>query len=826
MISGLTTAEAARRREEAGANTFGVRRPKRARAILGAQFSNPLIVVLAVAALVATLLGETLEALVILGIVAVNGLLGFAQEFRAERALQALQRLIVHRVRVERDGAEQEVPSTDLVPGDLVVLGIGDVICADLELVEADGLAADESAWSGESLPRDKLAPPEGAGDTARLFAGSTVAGGSGRAVVLATGQRTRLGGTAGLFERPEPESDFQRGLRRFGQFLVRVVLLLTAFVAAANALLGKGVLDSLLFALALAVGITPEALPVVVTVTLSNGALRLSRAHVLVRRLRSIEDLGNTDVLCCDKTGTLTEGSLVLRAAVDVAGGGSEAVALDALLCTTGESGLDHALRTALLAAPLATRLGAARQLDLNEFDFERRRMSTLVELDGRRRLLVKGAPESVLAVCRTVAGEPLDAARSAAVAARIANWEREGLRVLAVASRPFAADRATADDERELELSGFLLFADPPKATAAAALATFRQLGVRLVLMTGDSPTVATRIASEVGLTIAPERVISGEELAALPASRWPELVARHDLFARVNPEQKRLLVACLRDQGHVTGFLGDGINDAPALREADVGISVDTGAEIAKDAADILLLEKDLGAVANGIREGRKTFGNIIKYIQNTVSANFGNMTTVAVSSLFLRFIPLLPSQILLTNLLSDLPLVMISTDRVDDDLLARPRRWNLSRITHFMVWFGILSALFDLLLITLLMRTFDTPVGQFRTAWFVESTCSEILVTFAIRSRRSFLSSRPSGWLLGVSAAAATVTALLPLTPFGQRIFGFVPLGAPLGAAVAGILVAYFFAAEGLKRCYYRYIDPLGPNHAARPAAVTP
>ncbi|HWB39636.1 MAG TPA: magnesium-translocating P-type ATPase [Gemmatimonadales bacterium] len=817
---GLTRAEAARRLISDGPNALPAEGERPWFRILSSQIATPLVLILIVAALLARLLREQVEAIVILLIVALNALLGFVQEYRAERSLRALRRFLTHFARARRDGVIQEIPAEELVRGDVVELEVGDLVPADLRLLAAEEIAVDEAALTGESLPviRD-------AGDHVRH--GTHLVSGHGTGVVVATGRATELGRIASLLVRKADETEFQQGLRRFSGFLVQVVLALTVFVTLANAGLGRGWLDALLFALALAVGITPEVLPAILTISLARGARRMARDEVVVKRLMSVEDLGNIDVLCCDKTGTLTAGEFALRDFVNVEG--EPDLAVLARAAAVGSVG------TGPPAAPAATPVDQAtwqcpalkdalpllhqwQVLDRVAFDFHRRRAGALVADAGRRRLFVQGAPESVLAVCDTVARGArrpvLDAATRAALAAEVAGREAEGMRVLAVAERELVGDMATPADEAGLTLCGFLVYLDPPKAEAPAALGRLAGLGVEVKVLTGDSAVIARRICREVGLPEAP--LMTGEEVGRLDDRTLRAEVARHSVFARVLPEQKQRLVAALRSAGHVVGFLGDGVNDAPALRGSDVGIAVDTGTEVAKAAADIVLLRKSLAVLAGGIIEGRRTFANITKYILNTISANFGNMITVAVASLFLPFLPLLPSQILLCNFLSDLPLLMIATDRVDAEMLRRPRRWRIAPIARFMLAFGALSALFDLLLIGAVARWWPGNPALLRSAWFVESVCSEILVTFALRTAVPWFRSRVGSWLLVSSVVAALLGFAAPFSPIGRRYFGFTPLSLPLVGTVAGLLIAYFLSAELAKGPFFRRFGVTPPR----------
>jgi Mg2+-importing ATPase len=802
---GLTSAEAAARRATAGPNELPRPDARTAAQILLSQVTNPLVLVLVGAALVSRVLGEAMEAAVILAIVGLNAMLGFAQEYRAERALRALRRYVSRTAHVHRDGTLTELPAEELVPGDVVELDVGDLVPADLTLLVAEQAAFDESTLTGESVPVSRRA-----GEPALM--GSLLVAGSATGRVTAIGAATRLGRSARVLRDPPAPSDFQRNIRRLSAFLVRVIALLTLFVFAVNAVLGKGWFDSLLFALALAVGITPEILPIIVTIALARGALRMARDEVVVKRLMSVEDLGNVDILCSDKTGTLTEGTFAVQDALD----GTGAPAPDALRLAAvagvaapgppteaAPNPTDRAIWAAPALAPHRAWLATVEVLLRRPFDFERRLVSVVVREGSARRLVAKGAPEAILARCT------MEERGRAAQRARITAFERDGLRVLAVASRPMGD--GDAGDEAGLALDGYVLFRDPPKPEARDALDRLEALGVELKLITGDSAEVTRRICADVDLPVPEGRVLSGEELDAMDDAALRAAAVRYAVFCRVTPAGKARLVAALRAEGRVVGFLGDGVNDAPALKAADVGIAVDSGADVAKEAADIVLLRKSLAVLAGGILEGRRTFANITKYILNTVSANFGNMSTVAASSLFLPFIPLLPSQILLNNFLSDLPLLSIATDRVDAALTRRPRHWDLREIGWFMVVFGLLSAVFDLVLIVPLLVLFRADMPLFRTAWFLESLASELLVTFAVRTRLPFWRSRPGTLLLAGSVAAVLLAFTLPFVPLAQRLFDFVPLPPRVLAYVAVVLASYLAAAELLKRWFFARRD---------------
>lgn len=816
---GLTEAEARSRWEELGPNQIELKKRRTAVAILFSQLQNWLMLVLIAAALVSFSLGERVDSLVILGIVLLSILFGFFQEYRAERTLESLKKFISHQARVLRDGQVKKINAALLTVGDIVLVRLGDRIPADLRLLEAHNLTTDEMLITGESLPAVKapgplrLTDPAVAEQKNMLFAGSTVSSGEGRGVVVAVGAATYLGQTAKRLEQPEPPTEFQKQLRAFSRFLLGIILALTVFVFLANALLGKGYLNSFLFAVALAVGVTPELLPMIITVTLSQGALQMARLKVVVKKLVSVEDLGNIDTLCTDKTGTLTIGKFTLKNYLDDHFATSEKVLLDALACVNaGRAGvlppsdLDRAIWEAPVSKRLRPQLEKTEILGENEFDFDRRRESVLLQVGESRRLIVMGAPESVFAQCQF---------SSSAEKRKAWNWiekaENQGNRIIALATKETTKTRVTSRDETNLSWEGLLVFTDPIKGTAQKSLDLFRQLGVNIKIISGDSPRVVKRVAMAVGLARENTPVALGSELEKLNPAQFEEWARKYTLFARTTPTQKERLIASLNREGHIVGFLGDGFNDAPALKSADVGIAVDNGSETAKEAADIVLLEKDLAVLAQGIEAGRKIFGNINKYIFNTISANYGNMFTVAISSLFLKFIPLLPTQILLNNFISDIPLLAIATDNVDEDFVKKPKRWNIPLIGRFMVYFGSLSSIFDFATILPLLYVSQLSPGPFRTAWFIESAISEIIITFAIRTRKPFQKSRPSGWLLGLSLGSLAAVLALPYTRAGKVLFNFSSLSLPVLGWIALVLLTYFTAAEIGKKRFFRKFE---------------
>lgn len=819
---GLSRQEAVKRLGEYGRNEIPAKDRRDAPSIFISQLVSPLVLILIAASVMAGFLGDPIDAIIIIAIVLINAILGFYQEFKSEKALAELKKYISFNAKVLRDGEERDIDVRELVPGDMVFLEIGDVVPADIRLTEAHDLAANESLVTGESFPVSKTAdaltfdstPPSQQVNMA--FMGTVISNGTGKGIVIATGSKTEFGKTANILSAKEPPTAFQTSINKFGRFLIKIIFFLTIFVFASNALLGKGLLESLLFAMALAVGITPELLPIIITISLSSGAMHLVKKKVVVKRLVAIEDLGNIDVLCTDKTGTLTENRITLDDYANASGEKSGTVLEYALLCNSAilEKGKaeGNVIDTAVWEHRDAKGADISKYRKVNEvgFDYVRRRMGVVVETRGKRLYICKGAPESIMSICESVEahGSKVPAeSRAKELEQKFEELSARGFRVVAIASREIEKkEKYTEADEKGMTFDGFLSFLDPPKATAIQALKSFKKLGVELKLLTGDNELVAREVCREVGLEIK-GCIVMGPELEKADDIQFAEAVSINNVFARVTPEQKFRIVSSLTKQGHVVGFLGDGVNDAPALKAADVGITVDSAVDVAKDSADIILLQKGLLVIAEGIRSGRKTFGNIMKYILNTISANFGNMFTLTISSLWLPIIPLLPSQILLNNLISDAPLTTISTDNVDEDYLHKPKRWNIKAISRFMVFFGLISTVFDLVTIGIMWVLTAGNAALFRTAWFLESVLSEIIITFAIRTRRAFWKSRPSRLLLYSSVLGIILSVGIVYPPFGF-LFQFEALSTALLAIIAWILLAYFVLAEVAKRIFYR------------------
>lgn len=817
---GLSSAEAAARLLAHGPNAVRTHRVS-ALAVLGRQLRSALLVLLAATAALSFFLGESSQAIIIGVILVASVGLGFFNEYRAERTAAQLHSTLRHTAVVCRDGLFTTVDVTALVPGDVVRLALGEVVPADLRLIGVSGLECNESILTGESTAAEKRPDPngdDGDHDSANIaFMGTVVSAGDGRGIVYATGSDAEFGRIAAGLGTRQPETAFQAGLRRFSYLLLWVALTLTAVILITNLLLRRPLIDSVLFALAIAVGITPQLLPAVVSTSLATGAGRLAKLKVLVKRLVCIEDLGDIDVLITDKTGTLTDGHITLVDTVDADGQPSDQVLRRGLLATgldavTGR-GSGNPLDAALWDAPRAGDL-AARDLPLVAtlpFDHTRRATSALVGDGAQRVLVVKGAPEQVLATCVDV---PLSA--TATLAALFA----DGRRVVAVASRS-APELSTivAADETNLTLDGFLVFADEPKVAARESLTQLAALGIEVKVATGDNPQVAEKVCAELGL--ASKGTITGAQLDSLDDAAFDDRVQNCTIFARISPEQKARLIVSARQHGRSVGFLGDGVNDALALHAADVGISVDTATDVAKDAADVVLLEKDLGVLAAGVAEGRRIFANTIKYVLMGTSSNFGNMFSAAAASAVLTFLPMLPGQILLNNLLYDSSQLAIPTDRVDPEQLHAPAHWNIAFIRRFMLTFGPISSLFDFMTFGLMLGALHAGPVEFRTGWFVESLATQTLIIFAIRTRRiPFYRSKPGVVLTASTFAVTGVGVALTLSPLAPTL-GFTALPWPFFTALVVMTVAYLVLVEFTKKVFYAEPVPLhGQPHRTR------
>jgi Mg2+-importing ATPase len=823
-VNGLTRAQAAERLSRYGPNRL--KPPLRRAVVLQflAQFRNPLVLILLVAIGISALTGDVTGALIIAAIVVMSVTLDFVQAYRAGRAAERLALQVAVAATVLRDGHPCELPVANLVPGDVVMLSAGKLVPADARLLEADDFFVNQAQLTGEPYPVEKkvllpekplpaISPPEDwaleAADV--IFMGSSVVSGSARVLIGRTGSATALGQIAVSLAEKSPPTAFELGTRRFGMLIMRLTLLLVLFTLLVNVALHRSFLESFLFAVALAVGLTPELLPMVVSVTLTRGALRMAALKVIVKRPSAIQDMGAMDVLCTDKTGTLTEARIRLERHVDASGKDSPHVLELAYLNSSFESGLKSPLDDAILAHEDID-VSAWTKIDEVPFDFERRRVSVLLERSGERRLVVKGAPEDILRLCThhedsAGARVPLDAAARGRIGALFDSLGQEGFRVLGIAWRDVPIDHphAIVSDESELVFAGLAAFLDPPKASAAAALKAMAASGVAVKIVTGDNERVTRHVCLQLGVAI--EGVLTGTDLAAMNDDALRARVESVNLFCRVNPSQKNRIILALKARGHVVGYLGDGINDAPSLHTADVGISVLDAVDVAKQAAAMVLLENDLMVLHQGILEGRRTFGNVMKYIMMATSSNFGNMFSMAAATLFLPFLPMLPLQILLNNLMYDVSEITLPMDHVDPEDLAQPKRWDMGFIRNFMLTIGPISSLFDFLTFYLLISLFHAQESLFRTGWFVESIATQVLVIFVIRTRGNPLRSHPNPWLVLTSVAVVITAMLLPFTPLAPYL-GFTPLPISFFGLLTALLIAYLLMVEGGKQWFYQ------------------
>ena len=822
---GLSSDDVVERLRQFGPNALSTHRV-RATAVLFRQIRNPILVLLLGAALVSGLTGGGTNAVIIAVIVALSVGLGFFNEYRAEVAMASLRGKIRHEAEVLRDGRAIRVPVTNLVPGDVVSLRIGALIPADLRLLKVDELECDEGLLTGESMPVAKSVAPttdrQALDQPGCAFMGTIVHQGSALGAVVGTGARTAFGQIAAGLTENQGQTAFEVGLSRFSRFLFEVAAVLTAFIFIVNVALSRPLIEALLFSLAIAVGIAPEMMPAIVTVSLSAGSRALVAKKVLVKRLVAIEDLGNIEILFTDKTGTLTEGVITFERGLDADGQGTDRPLLFGLVCNeatvskegpVGGNALDQALWSAPGAAAggeLAARAAGYERLAVLPFDHERQLGSVLVkDPAGQPLLITKGAPEVLLDRCTNVP----DGARPALEA-----LFSEGARVVAVAARSAEGVEAlSAEDEQGLALVGFLTFADRPKADAGSSIAQLERLGVEVKIITGDNGLVAAKVCSDIGVDCA--GVLSGTEVESLDDDHLAAAILTTTVFARISPDQKSRIIKVARRTGKDVAFLGDGVNDAVALHHADVGISVDSGTDVAKDAADVVLLDKDLGVLAEGVMEGRRIFANTMKYVLMSTSSNFGNMFSAAGASAFLPFLPMLPTQILLNNLLYNTGQLVIPTDRVDSEALARPAAWDMKFIRRFMSVFGPVSSIFDFLTFWVMLSLLHAGHTEFRTGWFVESIATQTLVIYVIRTRRvPFFKSRPSLPMLLVPTGAALVGAILPYTGLAH-LLGFTPLPTTFFLLLFGMVVVYLLLVELAKTRFYRAPHARTPRPAS-------
>jgi len=822
-VRGLSAREAAKRRRHYGPNAVAAHVEDTALALLLRQFANPLVLILVAAAAISLFLRGWLDAAIILAIVLGSTLLGFSQEYRASAAIASLRRRLALKVRVLRNGIPCTVAAPAIIPGDIILLSAGNLVPADGLVLEARDFLVTEASLTGESFPVEKqpgTVPADAslAARTNSVFLGTSVRSGTATVLVVETGRRTAFGKVAARLGAQVPETEFAHGVRQFGYLLIRVVVILVVFVLTVNQVLGRPVIESLLFAVALAVGMSPELLPAIISITLSAGARAMARRGVIVRRLEAIENLGSMDVLCIDKTGTLTQGLIALSGAVDTDGRDSSEVRRLAFLNASFESGIENPLDAAIIVAGKREKLttDGFRKIDEIPYDFIRKRLTIAAaeESDPAKYWIVtKGAFDTVVTVCTTVRRNGVEIPLSESERGHLSAYYRkkgaEGFRVLAVAAkRAEPRDRYIHDDECEMSCVGFLLFSDPPKKGIKSTIRDLARLGIRIKIISGDNRHVTAHLAEAVGLDS--RAMLTGAEIASLKDESLWNLADRADLFVEVDPQQKERIVAALQQIGHAVGYLGDGINDAPALHAADVGISVDQAVDVARESADIVLLRPDLDVLRQGVEDGRRTFANTLKYICITTSANFGNMVSMALAAPFLPFLPLAAKQILLNNFLSDLPSIAISTDNVDAGRLAHAQRWRLRDVRWFMVTFGLISSAFDLLTFVVLLLVFTANEATFQTGWFVVSLLTELAVVLVLRTQGPAFRSVPSRLLMWTTAAVVAAALLIPFTGTLASAFGFVPLSADLLGTMVLIVIAYVLVTEAAKLKFFEIL----------------
>ena len=808
-LPGLTEAEALRRLEQDGPNEPTVREQGSLVREIGRRVASPLVAILILASVASAALGDVTNAGVILSIVVMSIVIELVQTHRANRAAHTLEASVTPTATALRDGAWRERPRRELVTGDVIRIVAGDLVPADARLVDAKDLHLNEAALTGESLPVEKALGAE-------IPMGASVVSGSGTAVVTATGPRTAFGTIARALGARVPRTELERGVAAFGTMIGKTVLFLVLFVLAAAAALRRDAFEALLFAVALAVGLTPEFLPMITTVTLARGAVRMARAKVVVKNLSAIQSFGSIDILCSDKTGTLTRGTMSVNGHVDALGAPSERPLLLGYVNSSFETGVDNPLDAALLRH-VELEIGDYRKVDEVPFDFERRCVSVIADHDGEILLVTKGAPEPLLARATSYESDgqtfPLDAEARAKCLTTFDQLSAQGLRVVGVASRVLGRSDAGRsrppygkEDERDLVFVGYLAFADPPRDEAKTVIEDLRREGIRVKVLTGDSEVVAEWVCARVGIST--KRVLTGRDIDAMSDPALSHQAERTDVFARVSPAQKSRILRALQGRGHLVGFIGDGINDAPSLHAADVGISVANATDVAKDAAAVILLEPGLRVVYEGVLEGRRAFGNVMKYLLMGTSSAFGNMASMAAASVLLPFLPMLPKQILLNSFLYDLAQLTIPYDSVDAHFVRKPRRWDIRLVRRFMTWIGPVSSLYDLLTFWILLRVFHADVATFRTGWFVESLATQALVIFVIRTGKNPFASRPSPALTVTTLAVVATAVALPFSPLAPWL-GFVPLAPAFFLFLVPATLTYLGLVEIAKRRLLRH-----------------
>lgn len=805
IISGLKQKEAAKRIKEFGYNTFPTHKTRNIILDFLSHFKSPLIIILMIATIISFFLGEGTDGIIISVIILASAITDFLQERNANNAAEKLKRQVRNKVIVRREDQEIEIRTEELCIGDFIRLNAGKLVPADARIVQAKDFFVNQSSFTGESFPCEKYSTPiaPASSDLTTLgnivFMGSSVVSGTGSAIVVKTGAGTEFGKISDKLAGRETETEFTHGIKEFGYLIMRVTLVLVLFIFLINSLLKHNIFESFMFSIAVAVGLTPELLPMIMTVAMARGSLHMSKKGVIVKKLAVIPNFGSMEVLCTDKTGTITQDKIKLIRCVDAAGQDSESLFLLVYLNSSYQSGIKNPLDDSVLAYRQAD-ITAFQKIDEIPFDFNRKRMSVLAEIDGQIQLICKGAPEEIFKVCNQDQTF-LDEAKK-----QYEILSQDGYRVLAIATKQITPQQKYSKEmENNLQLQGFAAFLDPPKENVDKVIKELSKIGVEVKIITGDNYLVTQKVCTEIGLPI--KGLMQGYEMEQLTDDALQKRAVNTTIFARFSPEQKNRVILALKAHHRAVGYMGDGINDAPSLKTADIGISVNTAAEVAKDAASIILTQKDLSVLKEGILEGRKTLGNTLKYIMMDLSSNFGNMFSVAAATLFLPFLPMLPVQILINNFLYDTSQLAIPADNVDASYTKSPHRWDLRMIRNYMYIFGITSSVFDLVIFYFLYNYFSVNEAQFRTGWFMESLATQILVVFIIRTQQTpFYKSKPSTLLILSTFSCLFIGWLLPYTGLGSTI-GFEPLPLPIISFILCVIFAYLVSAELVKRFIY-------------------
>jgi len=816
--NGLSSIEATSRLKKLGYNEITKEKRESTIHILIRQFKNPLLWILIFCTTLSFFTGDRLEAELILTMIILYLSLGFFQEYKTAKIFELLKQYTISKNKVIRDNRTIEIDSKQLVMGDIIYLTLGDLVPADIRLIKLKDLTVDESSLTGESMPvekkiiieANKISEPNEALNM--VFMGTSILSGEAYGIVTQTGNQTYFGKIAQILQKKETITDFQKNVNKFSKLMIKVIVLMTFFILLINTIQHKNFLESVLFALALAIGITPELLPVILTITLARGARKMASKKVIVKQIASIENLGNMDTLCCDKTGTLTEGIFSLDKFIDINGNENVDLLVQALICSQSifktekssfNNPMDKCLWDAIKEKNLIAELEKHELIDISEFNFIKRRLTCIIKKDNEKMFFTKGSPDNILPLCKVPQ-------QTEEIKECIDNYEKKGYRVIVLAGKKTDATTISDDLERDLTFLGYLIFIDPPKEGVKKSLEKLNKLKVNIKIITGDSPLITKKICTDLNINIIDNHIITGNEIDAVPDDKALEFFSKYNIFARVNPQQKYRIIKTLNQNSHIVGYLGDGVNDTPALKISDVGISVDSAVEIAQDTANVVLLHKSLDVIADGVIEGRKSFGNCTKYILNIISSNFGNMITLEIFSFFLPFIPLLPSQILLTNLITDITLTGMATDNVDIEMLIKPKKWDFKLITCFMIIFGAISSIFDVILLFLLIKVYHTDIANFRSILFTFSLISELLITFIVRTTHPFYKSRPGENLAIISIIMLVLTIILPYTTFGSKLFQLNTIPTNIILPMLILIISYCTTVEISKRWFFKTI----------------